>query len=92
MAPANINADGSLANTNNARAIKPLGVDIRKPKENISKSLIAIIVLSSVIALILCVGAAWFLLLKCRKHAQPTSQPPQPLLPSFAKSAGKAFL
>ncbi|KAH7681969.1 Non-specific serine/threonine protein kinase protein [Dioscorea alata] len=88
MAPANINADGSLANTNNARAIKPLGVDIRKPKENISKSLIAIIVLSSVIALILCVGAAWFLLLKCRNHAQPTSQPPQPLLPSFAKSAG----
>ncbi|KAJ0977473.1 hypothetical protein J5N97_012947 [Dioscorea zingiberensis] len=87
-APANINDNGGLGNNNIAGAIKPLGVDVRKPKESVSKSLIAIIVLSSVIALILCVGAAWFLLLKYRNHTQPTAQPPQPFLPSFAKSAG----
>ena len=74
--------DGTLANQENARRMKPLGVDVGKRKEKLSGSLIAIIVLSSVMAIVITVGAAWLLLLKCRNRSSqppPTLQPPLPL-------------
>lgn len=77
--PAENNAGyGTFSNSNNARTIKPIGVDVRKQKEKLSGSIVAVIVLSSFIAMILCVGAAWLLLSKRRDHTR---------LPSFAKSS-----
>ncbi|KAK1281779.1 Receptor-like serine/threonine-protein kinase ALE2 [Acorus calamus] len=86
--PSNINVeDGPFANNNNGRTIQPLGVDVRRQhKEKIGGSLIAIIVLSSVIAVFLSIVAAWFLLLKCRNYVHRHS-PQQDLLPSLAKTS-----
>lgn len=84
MSPSNITIeDGPLMTGGHGRAIKPLGVDIRKQrKKKLSGSLIAIIVLSSSIVLVLCIGVIWFLLLKSRRHDKhqplPTLKNSQP--------------
>ncbi|KAK9099312.1 hypothetical protein Syun_026357 [Stephania yunnanensis] len=53
---------------NSATMLHPLGVDVKKnQKDGLSGSMIAIIVLSSSIALGLCIGVAWLLLLKGAK-------------------------
>ncbi|KAJ8470955.1 hypothetical protein OPV22_025298 [Ensete ventricosum] len=88
-APADINfGDGTFGNSNDARTIKPLGVDVRKQKEKTSGNLIAVIVLSSFVALTLCVGAAWFLLLKKRCHSHMAATHLHKVLPLFAKTPG----
>ncbi|XP_073114997.1 uncharacterized protein [Elaeis guineensis] len=88
MAPGNVNVDNeAYGSDNNSRTIHPLGVDVRKQKEKQSGTVIAIIVLSAVIALALGVGAAWLFLLKHREIShlpKPTSQ----ISPaSFAKAS-----
>ncbi|XP_068651708.1 receptor-like serine/threonine-protein kinase ALE2 [Aristolochia californica] len=72
--PSNISIDDSpFSDNENGRAIKPLGVDVRKQKKGkLSGSLIAIIVLSSAIVFVLFLGVAWLLLLK---HGRLSSQP-----------------
>ncbi|XP_065047498.1 receptor-like serine/threonine-protein kinase ALE2 isoform X4 [Musa acuminata AAA Group] len=88
-APADINfGDGTSGNSNNGRTIKPLGVDVRKQKEKTSGNLIAVIVLSSFVALTLCVGAAWFLLLKKRCHSHMAAAHLHKVLPLFARTSG----
>ncbi|URE20256.1 STYKc [Musa troglodytarum] len=88
-APADINfGDGTFGNSNNARTIKPLGVDVRKQKEKTGGNLIAVIVLSSFVALTLCLGAAWFLLLKTRCHSHMAATHLHKVLPLFAKTSG----
>lgn len=51
---------------NEHRTIQPLGVDVRR-REKLSASIVAVLVLSSVIAVALCAGATWFLLLKLKR-------------------------
>lgn len=69
-------------------AIKPLGVDVRKQNGKTNRNLIAVIILSSFSALILCVGAAWFLWLKQRDHSHLPATNLHKMLPLFAKSSG----
>ncbi|CAA6666146.1 unnamed protein product [Spirodela intermedia] len=52
---------------NEPRTIEPLGVDVRKRREKLSASIVAVLVVSSVIAVVLCAGATWFLLLKLKR-------------------------
>ncbi|XP_072999893.1 receptor-like serine/threonine-protein kinase ALE2 isoform X2 [Typha latifolia] len=86
--PVNINVDdGPFGNNNNARTMKPLGVDVGRLKRKVSGSLIAIIVLSSTIAFILCTGVALLLLLKRRNNIDLPERFPHILLPKFAKSS-----
>ncbi|XP_020702201.1 receptor-like serine/threonine-protein kinase ALE2 isoform X1 [Dendrobium catenatum] len=93
-APAYINVEGgAYGNANNARGIRPLGVDVRKQngKRKPRGSLITVIVLSSVISLVLIVGAAWFLFLRHREHSDLPAPSSQSLQTPFAKlSAGRA--
>ncbi|OMO91652.1 Zinc finger, CCCH-type [Corchorus olitorius] len=79
-------------NGNNARAIKPLGVDVhgKRHRSVLSGGVIAIIVLSVLVALVLCSAIAWALLYKRRGQAGQRGPTPQPLLPSLAKPSGSA--
>ncbi|KAG6588041.1 Receptor-like serine/threonine-protein kinase ALE2 [Cucurbita argyrosperma subsp. argyrosperma] len=53
-----------LTNTNNARTVKPVGVDVhnRQPKDRISDGMIAIITLSTTVAVGSCLVTAWILI------------------------------
>ncbi|KAJ8484955.1 hypothetical protein OPV22_017440 [Ensete ventricosum] len=87
-APGNINInDGSYGNDNNSRTIHPLAVDVRRQKEKQNHSLVAVLAISAVIAFILCVGAVWLLLLKCRAGSH-LPQTPQALTRPLAKASG----
>ncbi|XP_020097313.1 receptor-like serine/threonine-protein kinase ALE2 isoform X2 [Ananas comosus] len=92
-APANVNVeDGQFGNNRNARAMKPLGVDVRKPKRKANGSLIAIVILSSFLALLLCSGAALLMVLKWGDHFDLPERFQHSLLPQFAKSSGTGHM
>ncbi|XP_026399531.1 proline-rich receptor-like protein kinase PERK10 isoform X3 [Papaver somniferum] len=83
--------DGSVHGSH-GRAIHPFGVDVSKKRGRIGGSLIAIIILSSSIAIALCFRIVWLLVLRCRNHTRqiPETAPPL-LMPSLSKpSAGTA--
>ncbi|KAG0499284.1 hypothetical protein HPP92_003975 [Vanilla planifolia] len=87
----NVNG-GAYGNGNNAGAIKPLGVDVRQKKRKLGGSLVAIVVLSSVIALVLLLGAVWLLLLKRRDHSDLLGQTCRHFqAPSAKRAAGGAM-
>ncbi|KAL5728772.1 hypothetical protein ACHQM5_001815 [Ranunculus cassubicifolius] len=76
---------------NNARTMHPLGVDVGKRKKSgLPGSIIAIIVLSSFAVLVLCIGAAWLLAVKCGNHTQVTAKTPRTSVPSLAKQSAGA--
>ena len=80
--------DGAFGNNRNARAMKPLGVDIRRPKRKVNGSLIAIAVLSTIIALIICCLAAWLLILRFRGPSDTAQGFAHSVLPKFSRSSG----
>nr|TKW13969.1 hypothetical protein SEVIR_5G135900v2 [Setaria viridis] len=84
--------DGAFGNNRNARAMKPLGVDVRRPKRKVNGSLIAIAVLSTVIALIICCLAAWLLILRFRGPSDTAQGFPHNVLPKFSRSSGHTHL
>ncbi|XAR67161.1 Non-specific serine/threonine protein kinase [Bertholletia excelsa] len=75
---------------NNGRTIQPLGVDVRrgKHKSGLSGSVIAIIVLSAIIAVFLCCVIAWILLFKQQDNHQALT--PMNTQPSISKPSGIA--
>ncbi|XP_024460070.1 receptor-like serine/threonine-protein kinase ALE2 isoform X10 [Populus trichocarpa] len=76
---------------NNARTIKPLGVDVhRKHKNGLGHGVIAIIALSGVVALVLFSAVAWALLFRHRDRASQSETVLQPLPPSVVKPSGIA--
>ncbi|XWS70012.1 hypothetical protein CRYUN_Cryun03dG0012600 [Craigia yunnanensis] len=77
-------------NENNASAIKPLGVDVhgKRHKYVHSGGLIVIIVLSMLVAVVLCSAIACVLFFKRRDHASQQAATPQHLLTSLAKPSG----
>nr|DAD48993.1 TPA_asm: hypothetical protein HUJ06_018930 [Nelumbo nucifera] len=76
---------------NDGRTIHPLGVDVRRrQKGGLGGSMIAIIVLSSAIAIVLCIGVAWLLLLKFGKHVAQPASTIEALVPSLTKPSGAA--
>ncbi|KAI3955252.1 hypothetical protein MKW98_020885 [Papaver atlanticum] len=83
--------DGSVHGSH-GRQIHPFGVDVSKKRGRIGGSLIAIIILSSSIAIALCFIIVWLLIFRCRNHTRqiPATAPPL-LMPSLSKpSAGTA--
>ncbi|KAL3747282.1 hypothetical protein ACJRO7_016117 [Eucalyptus globulus] len=77
-------------NDNNARTNKPLGVDVQKGQHNhgLSGGAVAIIVLSALVAIVLCSVAGWIWIMKHRDRVVQPAPAPQALLPSVAKSPG----
>ncbi|KAG6723351.1 hypothetical protein I3842_03G204000 [Carya illinoinensis] len=75
---------------NNARANKPLGVDVRKNrhKDGLSGGIIIVIALSAAVAVVLCFAVTWVLLFKHRNHV-PVSTP-RAMPPSLIKPSGRA--
>ncbi|XP_015688161.1 receptor-like serine/threonine-protein kinase ALE2 isoform X2 [Oryza brachyantha] len=80
--------DGAFSNSRNARAMKPLGVDVNRPKRKANGSLIAIAVLSTVIALIICTLVAWLLVIRFRGLDGLAQRFPHSALPKFSRSSG----
>ncbi|XP_021276968.1 receptor-like serine/threonine-protein kinase ALE2 isoform X3 [Herrania umbratica] len=87
-----IDAGPYSGDDNNARAIKPLGVDVhgKRHKNALSGGVIAIIVLSALVAMVLCSAIAWVLLFRHRDHASQQAAATQPPLTSLAKPSGSA--
>lgn len=79
---------GAFGNSRNGRAMKPLGVDVRRPKRKVNGSLIAIAVLSTVIALIICTLSAWLLIIRFRDSDDMAQQFPHSAIPKFSRSSG----
>ncbi|KAM3197065.1 hypothetical protein ACQJBY_072624 [Aegilops geniculata] len=79
---------GAFGNSRNARAMKPLGVDVRKPPKKVNGSVIAIAVLSTVIALIICTVAAWLLILRFRDSDDMAPGYPHSAIPKISRSSG----
>ncbi|XP_011011786.1 PREDICTED: receptor-like serine/threonine-protein kinase ALE2 isoform X2 [Populus euphratica] len=78
-------------NDNNARTIKPLGVDVhRKHKNGLGGGVIAIIALSGFVALVLFSAVAWALVFRHRDRAGQSETVLQPLPPSVVKPSGIA--
>ncbi|CAL1414010.1 unnamed protein product [Linum trigynum] len=76
---------------NNARMIKPLGVDVskRRQKDGLNGAVIAIIALSASIVAILCSAVVWIFLSRKRGHHGREPSPALPPLPaSVAKPSG----
>ncbi|XWS72184.1 hypothetical protein CRYUN_Cryun02cG0018400 [Craigia yunnanensis] len=68
----------------------PLGVDVhgKRHKYGLSGGVIAIIILSMLVAVVLCSAIAWILLFKRRDHASQQAATPQHPLTSLAKPSG----
>ncbi|XP_044974994.1 receptor-like serine/threonine-protein kinase ALE2 isoform X2 [Hordeum vulgare subsp. vulgare] len=79
---------GAFGNSRNARAMKPLGVDVGGPKRKVNGSVIAIAVLSTVIALIICTVAAWLLILRFRDSDDMAQGYPHSAIPKISRSSG----
>ncbi|KAF7035306.1 hypothetical protein CFC21_046215 [Triticum aestivum] len=79
---------GAFGNSRNARAMKPLGVDVGKPPKKVNGSVIAIAVLSTVIALIICTVAAWLLILRFRDSDDMAQGYPHSAIPKISRSSG----
>ena len=77
--------NGAFGNSRNARAIKPLGVDVGRTPKKVNGSLIAISVLSTIVALIICTAAAWLLILKFRDSDDMS---PHSAIPKISRSSG----
>lgn len=76
-------------NDNNGRTIKPLGVDVPRTRKNgIGKSMITVIVLSSVTAFVVCIGVIWILSLKYGFCASRPVKTPHVSISSQGKTSG----
>ncbi|KAJ4831112.1 hypothetical protein Tsubulata_010626 [Turnera subulata] len=95
-APSGISiVDGPYSgNENNARTMKPLGVDVGKKlhKNGLGGSMIAIIALSGAVALVLCSAVAWFLLSRHRDRGSQQTSNLQSFPPSVPKQPGNTTM
>ncbi|XWS18864.1 hypothetical protein CRYUN_Cryun32bG0081600 [Craigia yunnanensis] len=84
--------DGPYSGRNNhGQAIKPLGVDVPKKKRNgLTRSMIAVIILSSFSAFVVCLGIIWLILLKYGACVKEPEHIPQAITFSPAKPSGAA--
>jgi hypothetical protein len=77
-----------MGNGNKGNPEHPLAADISKQRAKQKAGIIAIIVLSSVFAVILFAGAAWFVLFKLRYSSHPPGHTPS----SLTKASGMITL
>ncbi|KAB2019654.1 hypothetical protein ES319_D07G011300v1 [Gossypium barbadense] len=87
-----IDGEPYSGNNNNARAIKPLGVDVhgKRRKHALSGGVITIIVMSVLVVVVLCSAVAWVLLFKHGDQASQRGTSPQHPQTSHAKPSGSA--
>ncbi|XP_022147702.1 receptor-like serine/threonine-protein kinase ALE2 isoform X2 [Momordica charantia] len=78
------------SNSNNARTVKPIGVDIqnRQHKERISGGMIAMIALSTTVAVVLCIAIAWILIFRHNDGVCQLKPTPHVSLSSLNKPSG----
>lgn len=88
-----IDGEPYSGNNNNARAIKPLGVDVhgKRHKHVLSGGVIAIIVMSVLVVVVLCSAVAWVLLFKHGDQASQRGTSPQHPQTSYAKPSGYIY-
>ncbi|XVF25146.1 hypothetical protein REPUB_Repub13aG0188500 [Reevesia pubescens] len=82
--------DGPYSGRNNhGQAVKPLGVDVSKKKrDGLTRSMIAVIILSSFSAFVVCLGIIWLILLRCGACIKEPEHIPQAITFSPAKPSG----
>lgn len=79
-----------FSNSNDARTVKPIGVDVqnRQHKDRLSGGMIAIVALSTTVAVVLCVATAWILLFKRNDGLCQPKPTPHVSLSSLNKPSG----
>ncbi|KAE8700699.1 Receptor-like serine/threonine-protein kinase ALE2 [Hibiscus syriacus] len=84
--------DGPYTGRNyHGQAIKPLGVNVPKRKrEGLTQSMIAVIILSSFSAFVVCLGIVWFILWKYGACVKEPAHIPQTKTFSSSKPSGSA--
>lgn len=88
-----IDGEPYSGNNNNARAIKPLGVDVhgKRRKHALSGGVVTIIVMSVLVVVVLCSAVAWVLLFKHGDQASQRGTSPQHPQTSHAKPSGYIY-
>lgn len=85
----NGNVDGGAnGNSSGISSEDPLGVDIRKRSEKLGGGTIAAVALSSSVAVVICLGAVCFMLLKCRNQGKPAPAVVPTITSSVTKRSG----
>ncbi|XP_031119092.1 receptor-like serine/threonine-protein kinase ALE2 isoform X2 [Ipomoea triloba] len=86
---ASIDDQPDPGNNRDGSRIKPIGVDVSRPKKSgMGRNMITVIALSSVTAFVVCVGVIWLLSLKLRGRTYQAVQPPHNSAPSHGKASG----
>lgn len=80
-----VNGNVNGGNSSGTNSEDPLGVDIRKKSEKLGGGTIAAVALSSSVAVVICLGAVCFMLLKCRNQSKPDPA----VVPTFTSSLTK---
>ncbi|XP_078164159.1 protein kinase superfamily protein isoform X3 [Carex rostrata] len=95
-APENLGFGGTFGSDRNSRTMKPLGVDVgEKPRNRKNNaSVIAVVVVSCLIALTIFTVVAWMLLLRRRgsSNSSPRRLLAQSLRPTFGNSSGTGHM
>ncbi|KAJ4768049.1 Protein kinase superfamily protein [Rhynchospora pubera] len=95
-AAGNLNLDGSFRSGGNSRTIKPLGVDVgQRPRYHKNNgSIIAVVVVSCLIALTIFTVVAWMILLRRRdlSNSSPQRLLPRSFLSTFGGSSGTGHM
>ncbi|XP_057835413.2 uncharacterized protein LOC131045786 isoform X34 [Cryptomeria japonica] len=74
------------SSSNGSSKKDPLGVDVNKQSDKMGAGTIAVVALSSAIAMIICLGTVWIIILKCRNQNRPTLAVVEPThVPSSTK-------
>eukprot|EP01018_Ginkgo_biloba_P041189 Gb_00065 [translate_table: standard] len=68
--------------------LEPFGVEVKKRSEKMGGGTIAVVALSSAVAMVICLGAIWLILLKCSKHSMPALAVAPTLTSSVTKRSG----
>lgn len=78
---------------NDGMTVKPIGVDVtRRKKDGTSGRMTVVVVLSSVMAFVICIGVLWILLLKCGCSMCQPKENPHVLISSHKKPSGNAIV
>eukprot|EP01018_Ginkgo_biloba_P016313 Gb_15406 [translate_table: standard] len=68
--------------------VEPLGVNVDNRSDKMGAGIVAVVALSSAIAVVICLGAVWIILLKCRNQSSPSSAVEPTLTSSVTKRSG----
>lgn len=90
--PNSTGSGGGNGNNAGPNAEDPFGVDINRKSEKLGGGIIAVVALSSAVAVVICLSVLWFMLLKCtNQNRKPPTIPPT-FVSATTKRSGKIVI